>query len=58
MYKYSYKGPVRFAHSHLGRGIYDVRFNLLLILEALLSLPKNRWKGKIGRRSKMATTLP
>jgi hypothetical protein len=50
-------GPVRFAPSHLGRGIYDDRFDLLLILEALLSLPKNRWKRKIGRRRKMTAIL-
>jgi hypothetical protein len=49
--------PVRFAPFHLGRGICDVRFDLL-ILEALFSLPKNRWKGKMGRRSKMAAALP
>jgi hypothetical protein len=34
-----------------GRQIYDVRF-YLLILEALLSLTKNRWKMKLGRRKK------
>jgi hypothetical protein len=37
-----HKGPVRFAHSHFGRGICDVRFDLLLILEAIFSLPKNQ----------------
>jgi hypothetical protein len=32
--------------------IYDVRFDLLLILEALLSLPNNRWKRNLGRMKK------